>query len=141
VDGIDGVDAHAALDAETDLTAQGPCHVLLLMEVIRVLVDVAKPVNGVTGEVRGGRAKLFQLRVADGIKGGTHHVQGGLLQLIVSVDERTVVVEVFPQFAESHEVLFLRFCTVSVYLLLVGEARLFCGCRCHDFFLSLFLST
>lgn len=57
----------------------------------RVLVDVGEAVDGLPREVRGGGAEVSELGIEGRVEGDSHHVDGGLLELVVPVDEGAVV--------------------------------------------------
>ncbi len=56
VNGVRGVDAHAALDAAADLLAEHAGHILFLVQVVRVLVNMGESVDPFPGEMGDGGA-------------------------------------------------------------------------------------
>ena len=115
VEGINGVDPHAALDAEAHLAAQGAGQVLLFVQVGGVLVDVAETVDGLARQVRGGGTQVLEGGILGPLEGDAHHIEGPLLGLVVTVDESPIVIEVAPQRPQSFDV--LLFCSHRPLLL------------------------
>ncbi len=58
VNGVGAVDAHAALDAAANFLAEHAGHVLLLVQVVRVLMDVGVAVDSLSREVGDGRHRV-----------------------------------------------------------------------------------
>ena len=94
VDGVGGVDAHAALDAAAHLLAEHAGHVLFLVQVVRVLMNVGEAVDALAGEVRNGRAQLLVLRLGRLIIGGADGVEAVHLQFVRPVDQLAVEIDV-----------------------------------------------
>ena len=58
INGVGGINSHAALDAPSHFAAQKPCHVLLLVQVLRVLMHMGEPVDGMAGQMGRCRQQL-----------------------------------------------------------------------------------
>ena len=106
IDGVQGVGAHAALNAHTGLPAQGPGHILFFMEIVRALMDMAETVDRLSRQVGRGGAQILQLRIIDSVKGNTHHVEHRSLNLVITVDLFAVVIDVSPHLPKPFNVLF-----------------------------------
>jgi len=101
VDGVGAVDAHAPLDAAADFLAEHAGHVLLAVQVGRVLVNVREAVDLLPGEVRRGRHQHFVLRLGRLIIRCAHHVDAVALQLVGPVDQLPVIVDVAFHFRQG----------------------------------------
>ncbi len=94
VDGVGAVDAHTPLNAAADFLAEHAGHVLLAVQIGRVLVNVREAVDLLSGEVRRGRHQRFVLRLGGLVIGRAHDVDAVALQLVGAVDQLPVIIDV-----------------------------------------------
>jgi len=117
IDGVGGVDAHAALDAAADLLAEHAGHVLLAMQVFGVLMDMGEPVDALPRQVGNRRHEIPIFRPFRLVVRGADGVETAHLQLIGAVDQLAVIIKVALHFGEPGDViLFASHVLISLFL-------------------------
>lgn len=109
IQGVDGVAAHAALDAAAGGIAQGADHLLLLQHVIHAVIDMGEAVDGLAGEGGGGAGQLPHLGIVRerSIKGQLHDVLAAQQAGIVTAHQLAIDVHVLAH-AEQLVLVFLK---------------------------------
>ena len=107
VHGVGAVDAHAPLNAAADFLAEHAGHVLLAVQVGRVLVNVREAVDLLPGEVGRGGKQIRVLRLGRFVIGGPDDIEAIHLQFIVAIDQLAVKINVPLHFGKAFNIILL----------------------------------
>src|SRR5271157_3602145 len=121
VNRVDRICSHATLNAHSAGTAQGACHVLFVMQILRILMNMAKTINGFSGEMRFGGAKLPEFGDMRSIESKPHNIQGGKLFLVIPVNLTAVKVKIPFHLPKTFNVLIL-----GSHLCLLSRQQFYC---------------
>ena len=108
IDGVEGVHAHAALEAGGGLLAQQALHLHFLDEILGGAVDVGEAVDPPAGLGGNGGHKILVLGHLGQVVGHAHAVEGGAQDRVVSraVDFFAEHIDLQVQFADGCDVFF-----------------------------------
>ena len=106
--GVQGVDAHAALDAAAHAVREEPGHLLLGQKIFLRLVDVGEAIDGLAGEVGFRSAEVGVLGVMRAVKSLSHDVHARMQPGILPVDYLVADVDIRLHREKSLFVLLIR---------------------------------
>jgi hypothetical protein len=118
IDCIGSVDSHTPLDATSGHLIKGSGHILLLVQVLLALMDVAEPVDLLAGKVGGGGIQAFIIWVGSVIESQADGVNRWHLYLIIASDLFAVQIDIPMHLPQPFDV--LLFCSRLLLSLLSG---------------------
>jgi hypothetical protein len=107
IDGVGRIDSHTPLNATSGHLTEEPGHILLLVQILLALMDMAESIDLLPGEMRLGRTQTFMFRIGGIIESQPHCVYRRHLDLVIPSDPFAVQIKVSPHLPQPFDVLLL----------------------------------